>query len=159
MEPSHHGNYNQHPHTHKASPTTLLSSAKVIAEAAQSTLRHDAHGYDKAKAAGAAADLLCAGSHYAKLDESGYGKYVQKAENYLHQYNNHSSSAPSHSSSAHPGGAAATAHGGSAGGGGYGDYMKMAQGFLGHSSTNGHGSGEGGYGEYVKMAQGFLKKH
>ncbi|XP_006846459.2 nodulin-related protein 1 [Amborella trichopoda] len=45
--------------------------------------------------------------------------------------------------------------------GGYGDYIKMAQGFFNEPSQNSHSGDakEGGYGDYIKMAEGFLKKH
>ncbi|CAL9198396.1 unnamed protein product, partial [Musa hybrid cultivar] len=119
--------------SHKAhpKPTQLLSSAKVVADAAKSALRHETDKVDKAKVAGAAGDILGAASHYAKLEEGKLGKYVGQAENYLHQYHSshsaHSSttSAAAHSSSTHSTGEAH--HGG---GGGLEDYMKMAQGFL-----------------------------
>ncbi|KAJ8485794.1 hypothetical protein OPV22_018279 [Ensete ventricosum] len=116
-------------HKHHPNPSHLLSSAKVLANAANSALRHETDKVDKAVAAGAAADLLGAASHYAKLEDGKLGKYVEQAESYLHQYHSphsaHSSSAAAaHSSSTHSGG---EAH---AEGGGLEDYMKMAQGFL-----------------------------
>lgn len=119
-------------HKEKPNTTQLLSSAKVVAEAAKSTLRHDAEKVDKAKAAGAAADLIGAASHYAKLEGKGLGKYVEQAENYLHKYQashappSHAAAAGEapHSSSAHPSSQA------SSGSGGFGDYFKMAEGFL-----------------------------
>ncbi|URE18820.1 hypothetical protein MUK42_13311 [Musa troglodytarum] len=122
--------------SHKAhpKPTQLLSSAKVVADAAKSALRHETDKVDKAKVADAAADILGAASHYAKLEEGKLGKYVGQAENYLHQYHSshsaHSSTAAAaaHSSSTHSTGEAH--HGGGGGGGGLEDYMKMAQGFL-----------------------------
>ncbi|CAL9128706.1 unnamed protein product, partial [Musa textilis] len=121
--------------SHKAhpKPTQLLSSAKVVADAAKSALRHETDKVDKAKVADAAADILGAASHYAKLEEGKLGKYVGQAENYLHQYHSshsaHSSTAAAaaHSSSTHSTG---EAHHGGGGGGGLEDYMKMAQGFL-----------------------------
>lgn len=117
-------------HRHQPNPSHLLSSAKVVADAANSALRHETDKIDKAVAAGAAADLLGAASHYAKLEDGKLGKYVEQAESYLHQYHSshsaHSSSAAAaHSSSTHSGG---EAH--AEGGGGLEDYMKMAQGFL-----------------------------
>ncbi|XVE53157.1 hypothetical protein DITRI_Ditri02bG0181500 [Diplodiscus trichospermus] len=117
---------------HKPSSSELLSSAKLVAEAAKSAAGNETDKIDKGKAAGAAADLLDAAQDYGKLDqEKGVGQYVEKAENYLHQYeNSNKSSSPAAKPEAQPGGD----HGkdsGSGGGGGVGDYFKMAQGFLG----------------------------
>ncbi|KAJ4767458.1 hypothetical protein LUZ62_077833 [Rhynchospora pubera] len=175
------------------SPTNLFSSAQVVAEAAKSTLRHDTDKVDKGKAAGAAADILHAASHYGKLEEKTFGKYIQKAEDYLHRYesshststagptNNtkptkptehssgeHTSSKP-HSSSQHEPSAAHDSDKKKKNKkeeepeGGFGDYIKMAQGFLGKQggaqSGGNHSGGGSGVGDYVKLAQGFLKKH
>lgn len=172
-------------HAQKPPPSTgdLLSSAKVVADAAKASLRREADGVDKGRVAGAAADLLDAASHYGKLEEKNLGKYVEKAEGYLREYHSShtahstaagaqsSASAASHSSSPHSGGgthsAAAAGAGGGGGGGGYGEYVKMAQGLLNTHSGGGGGAGAGaggqpsdggGYGEYIKMAEGFLKK-
>ncbi|XP_020580143.1 nodulin-related protein 1 [Phalaenopsis equestris] len=118
------------------SPAQLLSSAKVVANAAKSALRHESAELDKAKLAEAAEDLLNAASHYGKIEEKSYGKYVQKAESYLHQYHySHSSSTSQITSS--------TAHSSSAG----------------HSVHGGGGVSDGGFGDYLKLAEGFLKKH
>uniref|UniRef100_A0A803L7W3 Uncharacterized protein n=1 Tax=Chenopodium quinoa TaxID=63459 RepID=A0A803L7W3_CHEQI len=77
-----------------------MASAKLMADAAKSALAHDTEKIDKAKVAGAAGNLLGAAKHYGKLDEKSYGKYVGKAETYLHKYNSSSSSqSQSHSSS------------------------------------------------------------
>jgi hypothetical protein len=46
-----------------------------VADVAQSSLRHE--NFDKEKAAGAAADLLGAASHYGNLEEKSFGKYVE----------------------------------------------------------------------------------
>ncbi|PKA53669.1 hypothetical protein AXF42_Ash009165 [Apostasia shenzhenica] len=67
------------------SHSDLLSSAKVLAGAAQSVFSHDGSRVDKAKVAVAGEDLLDAASHYGKLQEKGYGSYVEKAEGYLHR--------------------------------------------------------------------------
>ncbi|KAK1296540.1 hypothetical protein QJS10_CPB15g01345 [Acorus calamus] len=72
----------------------LLSSAKLLAEAARATLSHESQKVDKARVAGATADLLDAASHYGKLEEKSFGKYVEKADTYLHQY--HSSHSTHH---------------------------------------------------------------
>ncbi|ONK60079.1 uncharacterized protein A4U43_C08F13960 [Asparagus officinalis] len=125
--------HNQKPsahHAHKASPSDLLSSARVVAEAAKSTLRHESNKVDKGRVADAAADLLCAASHYGKLEEKNYGKYVEKAETYLHKYNATHSAADSTTASSHP--------------------SSMHSGGSAHS--------EGGFGKYVQMAEGVLKK-
>ncbi|OWM89494.1 nodulin-related protein 1-like [Punica granatum] len=140
MEPSfpHGGDPSKHQHHPPKSSSELLSSAKLVAGAAQSTFAHKSDAVDKARVADAAADLLGAASHYGKLEEKSFGKYVDKAETYLHQYH---SSHSSHSSTP----AAAGEHGHSA---------PAAS----HKPSESSGS-EGGYGDYLKMAQGFLKKH
>ncbi|CAN6477348.1 unnamed protein product [Victoria cruziana] len=171
--------YGSHP---KPSPTDLLSSAKVIAGAAKAAAGRDMDKVDKAKVASAAEDVLIAARHYGKLEERSFGKYVQKAETYLHEY--HSSRTGTGVGSAHAtstgggggGGAEHAASGGAEkpsaaqptnahhghseeGGSGLGDYVKLAQGFL---KKPGHEEGsheESGYGDYLKLAQGLLKKH
>nr|GLL47637.1 nodulin-related protein 1-like [Ipomoea trifida] len=164
-------------HNHPA-PTKaeLMSSAKLLGEAAKSKLHHDPNKpnkTDKAELAGAAADLLNAASHYGKLEEKGMGKYVGKAEDYLHKYHtSHSQTATATAGSAHHSAAAAQhAHSsGHSGGnnqgnhhsGGYGEYIKMAEGiFKKHdeSSTTTQSHSGNKYGEYAKMAGDFLKKH
>ncbi|XP_057529653.1 nodulin-related protein 1-like [Amaranthus tricolor] len=153
----------------------LLSSAKLMADAAKSALAHDTEKIDKAKVAGAAADLIGAAKHYGKLEEKNFGKYVGKAETYLHQYHSsHSSSATTGSQShgashggSYEGGEGKhgqhSSSGGSGGGSAYGDYVKLAQGFLnkkqdhGGENGGGHSSG-GGAGDYIKLAQGLLNK-
>ncbi|XP_056165078.1 nodulin-related protein 1-like [Syzygium oleosum] len=182
MDPTHHST-TSHSHAHHTPNTSdLMASAKLVAEAAKSTFSHESDKIDRARVAGAASNLLEAASHYGKLEEKSFGKYVEKAEDYLHQYgSSHPSAAAAaaghhaphagapaaaaeeaagagagarpHHSSAHSGGE--EEHSGS---GGYGDYMKMAQGFLGSGGGNEHSGSGGGYGDYMKMAQGFLKK-
>ncbi|XP_058070184.1 nodulin-related protein 1-like [Magnolia sinica] len=137
-KPSNHSHTESHQHSTPSS-TQLLSSAKLVAEAATSALHHETHKVDKAKVAGAAGDLLAAASHYGKLEEKSFGKYVEKAEEYLHHYhssNSATTTTTTHSSSTHHSGY------GSSGGDG-GDGTKS----------------ESGYGDYLKMAQGFLKKN
>ncbi|CAN4124565.1 unnamed protein product [Withania somnifera] len=69
------------------STAELFSSAKVLAEAAQSQLNKDSAPIDNKKVAEAAADVLDAAQKYGKLDETqGIGQYVEKAETYLHKY-------------------------------------------------------------------------
>lgn len=135
MESHPHGSESgkQHQDQPPKSSSELLSSAKLVAEAAKSTLAHKSDEVDKGRVAGATADLLEAASHYGKLEEKGFGKYVDKAETYLHQYHSsapaageqgHSAPAESHKPSESSG------HEGGGSGGGYGDYLKMAEGFL-----------------------------
>ena len=128
-------NQNQHQH-HQPSNSELMASAKLLAEAGQTAFSQGAGKVDKARAAGAAGDLLEAASSYGKLEETSYGKYVEKAETYLDQYGNPSSQSQSHSTTTD-----SKPH--SAAGGGD------------HESE---GNTESGTGDYVKMAQGFLKK-
>lgn len=188
MDPTHATHSQSHGHAHhKPNNSEVMASAKVVAEAARYTLSHETDKIDRARVAGAASDILDAACHYGKLEEKSYGKYVEKAEGYLHKYGSSNSSsaaaaaaaghhaphaeapaasaghhaphgeapaaeAPHHHSSAQSGGEEQ-----SESGGGYGDYVKMAQGFLGSGGQEHSGSG-GGYGDYMKMAQGFLKK-
>lgn len=134
-----------HNEKHTKSSSELLSSAKLVAEAAKSTLHHDQRDkVDKGKVAGAAADLLDAASHYGKLDQQkGAGKYVEKAENYLHHYHS------SHSTTTTTTAATADLHSGAH------STTKPEK----HSDSHGSGGDHGGSGDYLKMAQGFLKKH
>ncbi|CDY53944.1 BnaA02g36940D [Brassica napus] len=95
---------------------------------------------DKAKVAGATADILDAAGRYGKFDEkSGVGQYLEKAENYLNKYetsHSHSSSGGSHGGGSHGGGAGEPA---------------------GKKGDEKSGSGSHGFGDYAKMAQGFMK--
>ncbi|XP_028762040.1 nodulin-related protein 1-like [Neltuma alba] len=146
----------------------LLSSAKVVAQAAQATFRHESGKVDKAQVAHAAGDLLEAACHYGKLEDKSFGKYVDKAEDYLHKYGGSSHNAVGGAHSDHPTAASSHSTKPDHQSHGQGDYLKMAQGFLGsgskadsHSSKPGHsesGGGSGGYQDYLKLAQGFLKK-
>lgn len=135
---------------HQPSNSELVASAKLLAEAAQSSMRHETNKVDKGRAAGAAADLLDAASHYGKLEEKSFGKYVEKAETYLHQYHSSHSSTTTHGSghsatttTTHSSAATTTTHSAPHSDGG---------------STGDANSGSG-YGEYFKMAEGFLKKY
>ncbi|KAL9226169.1 hypothetical protein vseg_002011 [Gypsophila vaccaria] len=139
MDDQHHNNNNTKP----MSKSELMSSAKILANAAKSALSNETNKIDKAAVAGASANVLAAAKRYGKLEEKSFGKYVDKAENYLHKY--HSSSSSSSSSSP------ATVNGGGHAGGGNG-----------HSSSGGgsDGGGGGGSSDYIKLAQGLLnKKH
>ncbi|KAG6537388.1 nodulin-related protein 1-like [Zingiber officinale] len=125
------------PHDHTTSkpdkPNTsqLVSSAKVMSEAAKSALhRRDIEEIDKAKVAGAAADLLGAASQYAKLEEKGLGKYVGQAQDYLHKYQPASDD-------------------------GRGSTNQEEE---QSSSSQAQNRSKGGFGKYLKLAQGFLKK-
>ncbi|KAK1292972.1 hypothetical protein QJS10_CPB17g00698 [Acorus calamus] len=91
----------------------------------------DNHMVDKARVAGVTADIHGAASHYGKLQEKSFGKYIGKAEAYLHQYQYSSQSSHSSTTSGHSA----------------------------HSSSSSSHSGGGGYGDYLKLAQGLLKKH
>lgn len=159
------------------SRSELLSSAKLIGEAARATFSHEQSKTDKAELSAAAADLLNAASNYGKLEEKAYGKYVEKAENYLHKYStSHSPTAATAAPDYH---SASPEQGHSSGnsGGGYGEYIKMAEGVFkkhsAHDSTagpdhhsaaaggahsSGNSGGGGGYGEYIKMAEGLFNK-
>jgi len=65
----------------------LASSAKLVAEAAKLALQdHSLEKVDKGRVAGAAADLLHAASQYGKLEGKPVGGYLEKSEEYLHQY-------------------------------------------------------------------------
>ncbi|OAY59405.1 nodulin-related protein 1 [Manihot esculenta] len=135
--PSHGSKPTEH---RQPSSSELLSSAKLVAEAAKASLNNETHKVDKGRVAGAAADLLGAASHYGKLEEKSFGKYVEKAENYLHKYQSSSTTTTTTTSSSH-----------SATGGAATQSSTQSSGGAGHS--------EGGYGDYLKMAQGFLKKN
>ncbi|XP_059308616.1 nodulin-related protein 1-like [Lycium ferocissimum] len=167
---------NSHP---KPTKSELMSSAKLVADAAKAKLHHDQKKVEKAELAGAAADLLNAASQYGKLEDKSMGKFVGKAETYLHKYEtSHSTTTTTNTatgtttttttsttehtqSSGHTGGKHEQS------GSGYGEYIKMAEGiFKKHSdgthsseSGNDHGHGGGKKGEYLKMAGEFLKKH
>ncbi|KAF3431551.1 hypothetical protein FNV43_RR26282 [Rhamnella rubrinervis] len=134
-------------HTHgghkPASSGELLSSAKLVAEAAKSTFRNGSDKVDKGKVAGATANLLDAASHYGKLEEKSFGKYVEKAENYLHHYHTTTTvSSGGHSVNAPP----------------TKTHDSTATAALPHEGGGGDVGSESKYGEYFKMAQGFLKK-
>lgn len=135
------------------SSSDLLSSAQLVADAAQSVLHNESDKVDKPRVAGAAADVLGAAKDYGKLGEDGVGRYVGQAEDYLQKYSQQSSTttaAPATSDQkpesdgeaekpvvaipdAGECGADATRKSGSGEeeGKSPGDYLKMAQGFLG----------------------------
>ncbi|XP_042513819.1 nodulin-related protein 1-like [Macadamia integrifolia] len=144
MDSHPHEQHTTHGHKHQPSKSELISSAKVIAEAAKAGLHHETNKIDKGKVAGAAADLMGAASYYGKLEEKGVGKYVEKAEQYLHHYHSSQSSSTSTTTTNNSGHSTTTtstqSHSHSSGGGGN------------HSES-------GGFEDYIKLAQGFLKKH
>lgn len=133
-------------HRPPPSKSELLSSAKLVAGAAKATLHHEKEKVDKAKVAGAAADLLGAASHYGKLEGKSYGKLVHKAENYLHSYHS------SHSSNTTATSAAAHSTSSSTGAGH--DHVPSS----GQSGDHGGKKVEGGFDDYLKLAEGLLKK-
>ncbi|KAA8529373.1 hypothetical protein F0562_033828 [Nyssa sinensis] len=137
-------------HQHQQSTSDLFSSAKLLAEAATATLHHESDKVDKGRVSGAAADLLDAASHYGKLEETSYGQYIEKAENYL-RHSSHSTTTTTTTTThghhaAAPAPAPATTHSSSHSGGdgnsegGYGDYFKMAQVDSAQGKDKGHGN-------------------
>ncbi|KAI9111822.1 hypothetical protein K1719_017512 [Acacia pycnantha] len=156
----------RHGHSHeRQSSSELLSSAKLVAQAAQSTFRHESDKVDKGQVAVAAGDLLEAACHYGKLEDKSFGKYVDQAEDYLHKYGSSSHKAVAGGHSDHPETASSHTEKPDHQSHGSGDYLKMAQGLLGsgskadsHSSKPGHSESGGGAEDYLKLAQGFLKK-
>lgn len=141
-DPTHKPVSSADPNAHRpASNAELMASAKVVAEAAQAAARNESDKLDKAKVAGAAADILDAASRYGKLDEkSGVGQYLEKAENYLHKYET--------SNSNKSGGVAGVGSQGGVGGG---------TGSPAKKGDDKSGGGSHGFGDYAKMAQGFMK--
>lgn len=150
---------NSHP---KPSKSELMSSAKIVADAAKAKLHHDPKKFEKSELAGAAADLLNAASQYGKLEETGIGKFVGKAETYLHKYETSHSTAAAASSTEHTQFSGPTGGKHEESGSGYGEYIKMAEGIFKKHSDGSQSSESGGgdkKGEYLKMAGDFLKKH
>lgn len=135
-----------------SSNSELFSSAKLVAEGAQSAIGGEYDKVDKGKVAGAGANILDASSKYGKLEEKSYGKYVDKAEDYLHNYQNtHSSTTaggPGHGVSDSAPQTGHTTHSAPSHGSGGG-----------HSDGDGDGDSGNKYGEYFKAAEGYLKKN
>lgn len=125
------GHGDDHP---KPSKGELLASAKVVADAAFGGGKDK--NVDKAKVAGAAEDLLQAAEDYGKLGETGYGKYVDKAEEYLHKYRETTGHDPPKTGDAKPAASSGkesekdSKSDDKHEGGGMGDVMKMAGGFF-----------------------------
>ena len=121
----------------------LMASAKTVAEAAQLACNQKTDQIDKAKVAGAAEDVLEATKTYGKLDEtSGAGKYVDKAEDYLHKYHteggekakeetNVTSSAGAEKAKEETNVTSSAGAEKESGGGGIGGVMNMAKGLFG----------------------------
>lgn len=119
-----------HKKEEQRSTSELFSSAKLVGEAAQANLRGEGDKVDKAKAADAAGDLLDAAGQYGKLDDQkGIGQYVDKAADYLHQYQS-KTTAPSDPAKQESKGEGEGEGAKSGGGGGIGDLAKKAGGFL-----------------------------
>ena len=106
----------------------LMASAKTVAEAAQLACNQKTDQIDKAKVAGAAEDVLEATKTYGKLDEtSGAGKYVDKAEDYLHKYHTEGGEKAKEETNVTSSAGAEK----ESGGGGIGGVMNMAKGLFG----------------------------
>lgn len=133
------------------SQSELFSSAQVVADAARASLQKEPNKVDNAKVAGAAADLLDAAEAYGKLDTTtGIGSYVEKAQNYLHQYET------SHSTTAAPPATATTTITTPEGGEPAAKPPPAAE---SHDEAPAADKPEGGgYGDMMKMAGDFLKK-
>ncbi|CAF2258752.1 unnamed protein product [Brassica napus] len=69
-----------------ASPSELMTSSKVVAEAAQAAARNESDKLDKAKVAGDSADILDVDQEYGRFDKSDAGQYFEKAEKYLKEF-------------------------------------------------------------------------
>ncbi|KAJ4901193.1 nodulin-related protein 1 [Raphanus sativus] len=151
-DPTHKPASSSDPTTHKpATNAELMASAKIVAEAAQAASRNETDKLDKAKVAGATADILDAAQRYGKFDEkSGIGQYLEKAENYLHKYE---------TSHTHSSGGAGGSHGGVSGshGGVSGSHGGGAGEHAAKKEDEKSGGGSHGLGDYAKMAQGFMK--
>lgn len=144
------------------SQAELLSSARVVADAAKNAFQKEPSQVDNTKVAGAAADLLDAAERYGKLDtSSGIGSYVEKAENYLHQYESSHSTTPAKTpeepekkTTAPPvdakpeGGEPATTA----------PATKETEPPAEKRPVTEEAKPEGGIGDYAKMAEGFLNK-
>ncbi|KAK8937280.1 hypothetical protein KSP39_PZI012113 [Platanthera zijinensis] len=138
-------------HHHQSSPTDLFSSASFLAGAARSSFTHDGSALDKAKLAEAGENLVAAASEYGKLEERGYGSYIEKAETYLHQL--HSSPADQKKPADH-----SPATGKATEGEEHSDPEEKKTPEEHHSGGGFGGFGGGGFGDYMKIAEGFLKK-
>jgi hypothetical protein len=152
----------------KKSSGDLMSSAKVVSEAAQSAFEtKSVENIDKEKVAGASAEILDSASKYAKLEDKPAGQYLEKAEVYLKQYSSggtekEKTEAPAAADAPKPAAeeapkepapAPAAEEGKSSDGFGLDDVMKGAESLV-EKKGDGEESGGGGF---MKMAQGFMK--
>lgn len=112
------------------SNTELLTNAKLVAEAAKSAFGNESDKVDKAKVAEASADLLDAAESYGKLDQTGCGSYLDKAEHYLHNYGSSPAGSGAEAPAKHPTEEKTSAEEEKSEGGGGGGYMKMAEGLF-----------------------------
>uniref|UniRef100_A0ACD5VN15 Uncharacterized protein n=1 Tax=Avena sativa TaxID=4498 RepID=A0ACD5VN15_AVESA len=156
------------------SSSGLMSSGKVVAEAAQSAFEtKSVENIDKEKVAGASADILDSVSKYAKIEDKPAGQYLEKAEVYLKQYSSggtekEKTDAPAAADAPKPAAeeapketapapapapAPAAEEGKSSDGFGLDDVMKGAESLV-EKKSGGEESGGGGF---MKMTQGFMK--
>lgn len=142
-------------HHRKPSKSELLSSAKVVADAAR---RRGENKADKAEVAGAAANLLQAASEYGKLEDKTLGKYMEKAENHLrHYHNSHSTTTTNNNNNNNNTGISTNQPAGKDNG----HYSSVNS---GSGDPDHHqGGGKGKYEDYIKLAEGLaegiMKKH
>uniref|UniRef100_A0ACD5VD87 Uncharacterized protein n=1 Tax=Avena sativa TaxID=4498 RepID=A0ACD5VD87_AVESA len=152
------------------SSSDLMSSGKVVAEAAQSAFEtKSVENIDKERVAGASADILDSVSKYAKIEDKPAGQYLEKAEVYLKQYSSggtekEKTDAPAAADAPKPAAeeapkepapapAPAAEEGKSSDGFGLDDVVKGAESVM-EKKSGGEESGGGGF---MKMAQGFMK--
>ncbi|TKY69608.1 glycine-rich cell wall structural protein 1.8 [Spatholobus suberectus] len=83
MDSNYNNSYGGQQQQHR-SRSELLSSAKVLSDAAQSAFNHDYDRVDRNEAADAAGDILDAAG--GGLGDKGIGRLVDKGADYLHQY-------------------------------------------------------------------------
>ncbi|KAB2624481.1 hornerin [Pyrus ussuriensis x Pyrus communis] len=139
----------------RTAPTTseLMSSAKIVAEAAKSSMNKEGdENIDRARVSEAASNILSGAAHYGKLDEKeGLGSYVGKAEDMLRKYG--SGGGGSHNSS--------ESYKSSVGKERRDDdenYPVSGEHETRKKEDEEEEGGSGGVGGYLKVAQGFLKK-
>lgn len=124
----------------KPSTSELMSSAKIIAGVAKG------EKVDKAKVCEAASNILDAASSYGGLNEKeGLGSYVSKAEDMLRKYGSGGSGGGSGGETA---GKEKKQHDS-----GSGEHETKKK----PSKNDEDEGGSGGFGDYFKVAQGFLK--
>ncbi|RZC58549.1 hypothetical protein C5167_005853 [Papaver somniferum] len=137
-------------HKHPSS-SELFASAKVVADA---VTNKEKDKLNKERVADAAADLLDAAQTYGKLEETkGMGKYVQQAEDYLHNYKATTTTTTTTSHPTQPDTTTTTTHSTTVE-----SSEPLGGGHHGKPEHEKSESGGGGVGDYFKMAEGFLKK-